>query len=122
MNLKELRKKNGLTQQDVADQLKINRVNYNRYELENGEPDIKTLCKLADFYHVTLDELVGREQKNIIDKGLLNDLELDIIDKMQTLDRDNQLRLQAYTYALYQNQQEEQKTIKKIRNNYGRNK
>lgn len=115
MNLKELRKKNGLTQQDVANQLKINRVNYNRYELENGEPDIKTLCKLADFYHVTLDELVGREQKNIIDKGLLNDVELDIIDKMQQLDKNNQLRLQAYTYALWENQQNEQKIIKKIK-------
>lgn len=115
MKLKELRKKNKLTQQEVANQLNINRVNYNRYELENGKPDIKTLCKLADFYHVTLDELVGREQSNIIDKGLLNNLELDIIDKMRQLDKDNQLRLQAYTYALYQNQIEEQNTIKKIK-------
>ena len=115
MNLKKLRKRIGVNQKEIAEKIGITDKTYANYENRNTEPNIKTLCKLADFYHITLDELVGREQKNIIDKGLLNDIELDIIDKMQQLDRDNQIRLQTYTYALWQNQQDEQKTIKKIK-------
>ncbi len=115
MKLKEYRQKNNLTQNDIAKIINKTTTGYGYYETERSEPDIKTLCKLADFYHITLDELVGRQQKNIIDKGLLNDIELDIIEKMQQLDRDNQIRLQTYTYALWQNQQDEQKIIKKIK-------
>lgn len=115
MRLKEYRLKNKYKQQDIANILKITKSGYGFYESGRNEPNITTLCKLADLYHITLDELIGREQKNIIDKGLLNDLELDIIDKMRTLDRDNQLRLQSYTYSLYENQLKEQKIIKKIK-------
>ena len=80
MNLKELRIKNKLTQQEVANLLKTNRVNYNRYELEKGEPDIKTLIKLADIYNVSIDELIGRDF-NL----LLNEQEKELIEKTKSL-------------------------------------
>lgn len=115
MNLKKLRKRIGANQKEIATKIGITDKTYANYENGNTEPNIQTIIKLADYFHITTDELLGRNQKNVIDKGLLNDIELDIIDKLQTLDRDNQLRLQAYTYSLWQNQQNEQKTINKIR-------
>ena len=115
MKLKELRQKYNLTQKDMAKIINKTPTGYGYYETERSEPDIKTLIKLADYFHITLDELVGREQSNIIDKGLLNDVEIDIIDKLLQLDRDNQLRLQAYTYSLWQNQHNEQQIIKKVK-------
>lgn len=115
MKLKELRLKNGYTQKEIAEKIKTNRANYNRYELEKGEPSIETLIKLADQYHVTLDELVGRKQENIIDKGLLSELELSIIDVMQKLNKENQIRLEASAYALLQVQQEQEKIIKEFK-------
>ena len=61
MKLKEIRKNNKLTQQEVANTLQISQVTYCNYELGNREPDIETLCKLANLYHTTIDELVGRD-------------------------------------------------------------
>ncbi len=59
--LKELRKSERLTQQQLADILKIGRVNYTRYETNAVRPDYETLIKLADFYDISLDELFNRK-------------------------------------------------------------
>lgn len=59
--LRDLRKKLGLTQQNVADSLGISRVNYTRYETDVSCPDFDTLVALADFYDVSLDYLFGRK-------------------------------------------------------------
>ncbi len=58
--LKELRKSEYLTQQQVADKLMIGQVNYSRYERGVRYPDYETLIKLADFYDISLDELFDR--------------------------------------------------------------
>ena len=116
MNLKELRQKNGFTQKEIAEKIKTNRANYNRYELEKGEPDIKTLINLANVYHVSLDELVGRKQDNVIDKGLMSEIELNIIDLMKELNPENLNRLESYGIALYQTQHDEKDIIDKVKN------
>lgn len=59
--LKELRKNEELTQQNFADILNISRVNYTRYETGKVRPDYETLIKIADFYQISLDELLGRK-------------------------------------------------------------
>lgn len=58
--LKELRNSLGKTQQSVADELGISRVNYTRYETNASCPDFDTLVLLADYYDVSLDFLFGR--------------------------------------------------------------
>ena len=59
--LKELRKANGLTQQQVADNLGISRVNYTRYETGASNPDYETLLMLANYFDVSLDFIFGRK-------------------------------------------------------------
>ena len=59
--LKELRKVENLTQQQLADKLNISRVNYTRYETDVVRPDYETLIAIADFYNISLDELFGRD-------------------------------------------------------------
>lgn len=59
--LKELRKNEHLTQQELSDKLGISRVNYTRYETDAVRPDYETLLLLADFYNVSLDELFDRK-------------------------------------------------------------
>ena len=46
--LKELRKENNYTQQNVADFLRVSRVVYNRYENNQREIPIEIVCNLAD--------------------------------------------------------------------------
>ena len=58
--LKELRLSHNLTQQQIADKLGINRVNYTRYETNAVRPDYETIISIADFYDISLDELFDR--------------------------------------------------------------
>lgn len=59
--LKILRKKKGLLQKDVAEKIGVGRTTYVKYENGDSEPDYKTLVKLAEFYDISIDELLGRE-------------------------------------------------------------
>ena len=59
VNLKQARKDAGLTQQQVADALEIERPSYARYETGDREPDNKTLIKIAKLFNVTTDYLLG---------------------------------------------------------------
>lgn len=60
MRLKQLRKNRGLYQKNVAEMLGIDRTTYGKYETGDSEPPIEYLIKLADYYNVTIDFLVGR--------------------------------------------------------------
>ena len=60
LKLKEIREQHGLKQDNVAEYLKISRPAYSRYETGERNPSIETLIKIADFYKISLDNLVGR--------------------------------------------------------------
>lgn len=57
--IKELRKQKGLTQRQMAESFGITERNYQRYEATDS-PSNDTLIKLADFFGVTTDYLLGR--------------------------------------------------------------
>ena len=56
-----LRKARGLSQAQVAKAVHVAPRAYQNYEYDEAEPRLSTLIRLADFYRVPLDELVGRE-------------------------------------------------------------
>jgi transcriptional regulator with XRE-family HTH domain len=59
--LRNLRKLNGNdTQEFVANALEISRGMLSNYELGTREPDFKMLCRIADYYNVSTDYLLGR--------------------------------------------------------------
>lgn len=58
-NLKFLRKKKGLTQQQFADALEIKRASVGAYEEDRAEPKYELLRKIAQFYDLTMDELAN---------------------------------------------------------------
>ncbi|MBW7573901.1 helix-turn-helix domain-containing protein [Caproiciproducens faecalis] len=58
--LKSLRTERHLTQQQVADEVGINRSLLTYYEVKGREPGAHVLCCLADYFHVTTDYLLGR--------------------------------------------------------------
>ena len=63
MRLKELREEKGVTQKTVADNIYCAPSVYARYEREVRKPDIDALCKLADYFNVTVDYIVCRTDK-----------------------------------------------------------
>lgn len=58
--LTSLRKERKLLQADVANKVGIARATYGAYEQGSRQPDFETLKKLADFFGVSLDYLLGR--------------------------------------------------------------
>ncbi|TZF83629.1 helix-turn-helix domain-containing protein [Pedobacter sp. BS3] len=60
-NLKYLRKKQGLTQQQFADKMDIKRSLVGAYEEDRAEPRYELLKKFADFYDLSMDELVNEK-------------------------------------------------------------
>ena len=61
MLLRELRKKAGYTQQEVAEYLGLAKSTVCLYEKGVYEPDIATLKKLADLFGISLDMLLDRK-------------------------------------------------------------
>ena len=60
MRLKELRKAKGISQLKLATDLNTNQNTISRYETGEREPGILELIKIADYFDVSIDYLVGR--------------------------------------------------------------
>ena len=60
-NIKFYRKQLGLTQEQLANMLQGKKSLISNYETGYSTPDIYTLCKLAEIFDITLDELVEYE-------------------------------------------------------------
>jgi len=58
--LKQLRHEKGVYQKDVAKYLGITTSAYGYYEQGERQPDPNTITKLAEYYNVTTDYLLGR--------------------------------------------------------------
>lgn len=58
--LKRLRTKKGLTSEELCSKIGIKGGSYRNYERNDRKPDYDTLVKLADFYGVSTDYLLGR--------------------------------------------------------------
>lgn len=62
--LKELRKEKNLTQEQLAETLKISRRTVSRWETGSNMPDLDLLMEIADLYQVDLRELLNGGRKN----------------------------------------------------------
>ena len=60
MRLKELRKKKGISQLRLATELNTTQNTISRYETGEREPGIAELIKIADYFNVSVDYLLGR--------------------------------------------------------------
>ena len=60
-NLKELRKEKNLWQADIAKALCVTDATVSRWELGKQEPDFDMLIKIAKYFGVTTDYLLGLE-------------------------------------------------------------
>ena len=66
--LKTLRNKKGKNQEEVAYSIGISRARYSHYENNHVEPDMDLLKKIAKYYNVSTDYLLGNELPSEEDK------------------------------------------------------
>lgn len=62
--LKKLRKEKGITQEQFAEVLNVSARTISRWENGNNMPDISLLIKIADFFDVSIPEIINGERKN----------------------------------------------------------
>jgi len=103
MKFKELRKNKGATQEEVAKMLNVVKSTYNGYENGNSEPTIATLCKLADYYGVSLDYLCDHKSL-ALELPPLDENQKQLIKVITQLNRDNLGLAYGFVMALYQKQ------------------
>ena len=63
MRLAEIMEKTGTTHLELAKAIGVGRSTVSHYIAGRTEPDIATLIKIADYFHVSVDYLVGRDVK-----------------------------------------------------------
>lgn len=84
MNLKNIRKSRHLSQQDVADAIGIPVRTFCGYEREEREPTLEMLGRLADFFGVTVDELLGRTPQLFDDARVPKTEVQDLFDQLNS--------------------------------------
>ena len=97
--LKELRQAYGLKRSKLAEELKMNPGTIANYENELRQAPYETLILFADYFDVTLDELLGREKGGAphrIPGGTLNAQEKKLLDDYRRCDRIGKSRIREY--------------------------
>lgn len=64
-NMQILRKREGLSQEELAEKCQVSRQAVTKWEMGESTPSLDKLVCLADLYNVSLDEIVGRTKKNL---------------------------------------------------------
>lgn len=83
MNLKEIRKKRGLSQADVAVRLGCSPNVYARYERGERQPSIEILIDLSKIFGVSVDFIIGN---HAIESASLSNYEIELVRESRTAD------------------------------------
>ncbi len=67
--IKDLRIDHDLYQKQIANLLKITRQQYGLYESGKRDIPVDLLIKLADFYNVSIDYMLGRTKNKEVNKN-----------------------------------------------------
>ena len=62
--LRELRKEQRITQEDLAEKLNVSSRTISRWETGSNMPDISLLIEIADFFDVSIPEIINGERKS----------------------------------------------------------
>ena len=81
--LGELRERQGIKQKELSKRLHMSQQTYSAYETGKRQMNHETLCLIADYYEVSTDYLLGRQDKL---PSFLDDEERNIIDQYRGLD------------------------------------
>ena len=78
-NIADLRKKQGMTQQDLAERLNYTDKAISKWERGESLPDVLILKQIADMFGVTVDYLLCRQEKRFVDISDLTEEEASVV-------------------------------------------
>lgn len=86
--IKELRKKQKLTQKELANKLNVSEASMSKYEANTATPQFETLRSLAVIFNVSMDTLCGTPQSGMLSIHGLSEEQIkivgELIDKLRT--------------------------------------
>ena len=91
--LKKLRKEKNLTQEQLAEQLNVSGRMVSRWETGSNMPDISILVELAEFYDVSIPEIIDGERKSETMKEEVKETALKLSDYAETINQKIKIRL-----------------------------
>lgn len=86
--IKLLRKSKKISQQALADSLGVSRSTIAMWETSGSQPDNTSLLRLADYFNVSVDYLLGRDDEDIKKEAAAlsdDDLNSEIINMLTSL-------------------------------------
>lgn len=105
-NLSKLRISRGLSQKALEEIFKYSQQTISGYETGNSEPNIETMIKFADFFHTTIDYLVGRTEVPYpyleAEKYAINEEEASLIRAFRRIRKEDRDALTQIAKALMQ--------------------
>ena len=91
--LKELRKEKGITQEQLAEQFNTSQRSVSRWETGSNMPDISLLVKLAEYYGVSISEIIDGERKSEKMNEEVKETALKLSDYAETINQRIKMRL-----------------------------
>ena len=98
-NLKKLRNKANISQQQLADVIGVSQQSINKYENHGVEPDIATMIAIAEYFKTSVDYLIGNT---------------DIERRIETVHRFDLNEEEKYMIEKYRRASEKEKNIIKL--------
>lgn len=101
--LEELRKESGLKRSELARQLDINQNTLANYEKGLRQAPYETLIQIADYFSVSVDELLGRTSEKTVESSDFKPLsvkEIRLMKKIRNLNFSNVEKLSDYVDLL----------------------
>jgi len=102
MRFAEFRKKQNLTQNQVANALNMAPTTYAGYEQKRVEPSISTLKKLSKLYNCSIDELVGVET-TASKRNEATEFQNELLDLIMQLDETQIEKVKIYVNGMLGN-------------------
>lgn len=100
LRLKELREQEKLTQHEIAKILNATQQNYARWESGKNQPTLEMLCKIADYYKVSLDYICNHKTVGTTDLGYLTTQQRQLIELIKELNSTNLIKAVGYLNGL----------------------
>lgn len=83
--IRELRRLRSMSQVDLADRLGVTKQSISNWENDNILPSVDMLVKIADFFGVSTDYLLGKEKSDVLD---VSDLPPEFVTHLRQLIED----------------------------------
>ncbi len=102
--LRLLRNRLRRNQETIANDLGISRARYSHYENNHVEPDLDLLKKIAEYYDVTVDYLLGRSfHENLSEEMTLDEQVEELYKILQSMPEEERedVKKQILTYAKF---------------------